>query len=53
MPSLHRLTNWALALLIVLIYVGMFALDGPSDIDTEKAVAADKADAIQTAQVAP
>jgi hypothetical protein len=50
--TLHRLTNWALALCIVLLYIGISALDGPSDIDTEKAVAADLADAIQTAQVA-
>lgn len=49
----HRLTNWALALLIVLLYVGIVLLDGPTDQDAATAVAADLQDAIKTAQVAP
>lgn len=30
-PTFHRLTNWALALLIIAIYALMAHLDGPSD----------------------
>lgn len=46
----HRLINWALALAVVVIYAAVQMLDGPSDLQTEAAVAADVQDAIQTAQ---
>jgi len=47
----QRLINWALALTIVAMYAAMQTLDGPTDLQTEAAVAADVQDAIQTAQV--
>lgn len=50
--SKHRAVNWTLALGIVLIYVGVTWIDGPNDIEADRAVAADVQDAIQTAQVA-
>lgn len=46
-------TTWASALLIALLLSTSYLLDGPSDIETDTAVAADVADAVQTAQVQP
>ena len=40
-----RATTWASALLIALLLSTSYLLDGPSDIATEAAVAADVADA--------
>jgi hypothetical protein len=45
--------NWAIALVIALMLSTSYMLDGPDDIQTDAAVAADVADAVQTAQVQP
>jgi hypothetical protein len=47
--SRHRAINWALALLIAAILGSSHLLDGPSDIETERLIADDIADAVQTA----
>lgn len=46
----QRAINWALALLIIAIMVAAQCLDGPDDIETERTVAADLADAQAQAQ---
>jgi len=48
----HRALNWALAALLAVLLASTHLLDGPSEIETLQAVAADVQDAIQTAQVA-
>ena len=47
-----RLNAWACALLIALTLGASWMLDGPSDIDTAQAVAADVQDAQHSAQAA-
>ena len=42
--------NWLAATIVALLLASAHLLDGPSDIDTAQAVAADVQDAIQTAQ---
>jgi len=46
----HRALNWLLATLIALLMASAHLLDGPGDIEAMHDVAADVADAIQTAQ---
>ena len=43
--------NWLAAIIIAMLLASAHLLDGPSDIDASKDVAADVQDAIQTAQV--
>jgi hypothetical protein len=49
--SPHRLINIALAVAIGVLLSTSYLLDGPDDIATARAVAADLGDAIKTAQV--
>lgn len=42
--------NWLAAAIIALLLASAHLLDGPSDIDAAQDIAADVADAIQTAQ---
>lgn len=49
----RRTINWSLALLLAAILSTSYLLDGPSDIDTEQAIADDLREAVQTAQVQP
>jgi hypothetical protein len=44
---------WSTALAMALLLSVSYMLDGPDDIATETAVAADLADAVRTAQVQP
>ena len=46
----HRALNWLLAAIIALLMASAHLLDGPGDIEAMQDVAADVADAIQTAQ---
>lgn len=46
----HRALNWLLATIIALLMASAHLLDGPGDIEAMHDVAADVADAIQTAQ---
>ena len=49
--STHRLINWLLAIAIAMLVAATCNLDtGPDEITAAQAVAADKAEAVQTAQ---
>jgi hypothetical protein len=48
--TLHRLTNWLLALAVVALYALVAHLDGPTDHSTEHTQALALKDAVQTAQ---
>jgi hypothetical protein len=50
--STHRLFNTTMALLIAALMATSHLLDGPSDLETERLIADDIADAVQTAAAA-
>ena len=41
----QTLTNWALAVVIIIVLALVQQIDGPDDLQTERAIAADLADA--------
>ena len=45
--------NWLAAIIIGMLLASAHLLDGPSDIDAAQDVAADVAEAVQTAQAKP
>ena len=49
--STNARLNWLAAFIIAMVLASAHLLDGPSDIEAAQDVAADVADAIQTAQL--